>query len=243
MNKKVKNRLISISIILIVIAIVVVVTQLIPPTVSTDNINSKFDDVTIEGLRFTNVNIVGNQLTALIQNTKSTKDSIKTITVKFFDKNNNEIESVDAYIGGKIEANEMKNLDVKTDADLSNIGNITYQINRSSCLVTYAPSFTARVGSSVCRWNYSFSGTYECNGVTGHLISCIFNGTYKCGYPYNSNYSYSNKNLDTNCCNGNYRDGNTLYFNRCGNNFYNNETSGITPASFIPNEISCSCDE
>ena len=129
MDKKIKKTLIGISILMIVIAIGIAITRLVPPTTSTDIINSKFDDTTVNSLRFTNANLVGNQLTAYVQNTTSTEYTLKSITVKFLDSNNNEIESIDAYIGESFNANEIRSLDVKTDTNLNGLTKVSYIVN------------------------------------------------------------------------------------------------------------------
>lgn len=130
MNKTTKIILVTISIIMILVAIGIIVSKSVPPTSSAGSINVDFSDKTVDSLRFTNANLVGNQFTVLVQNTTSAEYNLKSITVKFLDQDNNEIKSIDAYIGSNFNANEIRNLDVKTDADLSNLRSVTYIVNR-----------------------------------------------------------------------------------------------------------------
>lgn len=130
MDKKTKIILTVISIIMIIVAIVIVVTKSVPPTSSTDIINSNYNDTTVDNLRFTNANLVSNELTVYVQNTKSTDYELKTITVTFKDESGNKIFSIDSYIGEKISPNEIRTLDVKTDVDLSSTKTIEYTVNK-----------------------------------------------------------------------------------------------------------------
>ena len=130
MDKKTKIILIIISVIMIIVAIVIVLTKSVPPTSSTDIINSNYDDTTVDNLRFTNANLVSNELTVYVQNTKSIDYELKTITVTFKDEAGNKIFSIDSYIGESISPNEIRNLDVKTDVDLSSTKTIEYTVNK-----------------------------------------------------------------------------------------------------------------
>lgn len=130
MDKKIKITLISLSVVMIVVAAGILLNRSVPPTSSVESINIDISDGTVDNLRFSNANLVGNQLTVLVQNTTSEQYDLKSITVNFIDQDNNILESADSYIGDYLNANEIKNLDVKTDADLSNLKSISYIINR-----------------------------------------------------------------------------------------------------------------
>ena len=130
MDKKTKITLILISIVMIVVAIIIVLTKSVPPTTSAESINVDFSDQTVNSLRFTNANIVDNQLKVYVQNTTVEEYNLNSITVKFLDQDNNELDSVDSYIGESISPNEIRNLDVKTDVDLSSTKTIIYTVNK-----------------------------------------------------------------------------------------------------------------
>ena len=244
MDKKTKKIITIVSVVMIVIAVGIVLSRSVPPTTSTEGINS-FEDTTVDGLRFSNIKMVGNQLTALVQNTLSSKTSIKSITVKFYDKNNNEIDSVDAYMGSKLEANEMKSLDVKTDADLSNLGNISYEVNRSSCTVNYKGGTYKQINGS---GTYYYTGTYACNGVTGNLQSCTVTSVTKVNGWYNINDTpkyYDINGLTPRCFSACTARGDKSLASTLGAScrYWGDFIPYDGTGGALPTTISCSCDE
>jgi len=134
MNKKTKIILISISILAIISAIVIVFTREVPSTASA-SFENEFKDTTVDELRFIDAKLINNELNVMVQNTKANDYELATIDV-VFKSGNNEIDTVKGYIGEKLSPNEVKNLKVKTTADLSNVDNIDYKIV-DSVLITY----------------------------------------------------------------------------------------------------------
>ena len=124
--KKNKNMILAmIGVLLIVLGIIVSI--LMRPSIATDKLDG-FSDITVDGLRFTNANLSNNKLTALVQNTKATTYSLKSITVTFKDEESNVIATINSYIGDTINANEIRVLYVKTDVDLSYATKAEYKI-------------------------------------------------------------------------------------------------------------------
>ena len=124
----IKNKniiLAMIGVLLIVLGIIVAI--LLRPSIATDKLDG-FSDITVDGLRFTNANLSNNKLTALVQNTKATTYSLKSISVTFKDEESNVIATINSYIGDTINANEIRVLYVKTDVDLSYATKAEYKI-------------------------------------------------------------------------------------------------------------------
>lgn len=88
----------------------------------------------VDDLEFTNAfeNYTDNIYTFNVEvtNTKEEEYKLKTIDIVFKDKNNNEIETLNGYIGDSLESKEKKILSVSVDKEIKNIGSISYIINK-----------------------------------------------------------------------------------------------------------------
>lgn len=88
----------------------------------------------VDDLEFTNAfeNYTDNIYTFNVEvtNTKEEEYKLKTIDVVFKDKNNNEIEILNGYIGDSLGSKEKKILSVSVDKEIKDIGTISYKINR-----------------------------------------------------------------------------------------------------------------
>ena len=129
MNKKTKIALIISSIIMIVLALIIVFTREVPNTASVGGVIT-FDDVTKDNLRFSNATLSDNNLTVLVQNTTSSNYNLRYIDVKFLNASGQEIATISGYIGESLSTNEVRNMNIKTDLDLSNTKTVTYTINK-----------------------------------------------------------------------------------------------------------------
>lgn len=97
--------------------------------------DSKYLNVQIvDDLEFTNAfeNYTDNIYTFNVEvtNTKEEEYKLKTIDVVFKDKNNNEIEILNGYIGDSLGSKEKKILSVSVDKEIKDIGTISYKINK-----------------------------------------------------------------------------------------------------------------
>ena len=97
--------------------------------------DSKYLNVQIvDDLEFTNAfeNYTDNIYTFNVEvtNTKEEEYKLKTIDVVFKDKNNNEIEILNGYIGDSLGSKEKKILSVSVDKEIKDIGSISYIINK-----------------------------------------------------------------------------------------------------------------
>ena len=126
MNKKTKIILIAVSIIAIIAAVVIILTREVPSTTSA-SYEVVLDDVTVDNLRFVSGKITNNNLVVQVQNTTSTTYNLNYIDVTFKNGNNN-IITISGYIGESLESNEIRNLNIKTDVDLSNTNNVLYSV-------------------------------------------------------------------------------------------------------------------
>jgi len=127
MSKKNKIILITSSILMVVIALVVVFTREVPTTISTSN-EKELVATTVNNLRFNDIKIVNNQVSALVQNTKSTNLKVALIKIVLKDSSNNIIDELITYIGEDLEPNEIRMLSAKSNKDLSSVNNIEYQV-------------------------------------------------------------------------------------------------------------------
>ena len=88
----------------------------------------------VDDLEFTNAfeNYTDNIYTFNVEvtNTKEEEYKLKTIDVVFKDKNNNEIEILNGYIGDSLGSKEKKILSVSVDKEIKDIGSISYIINK-----------------------------------------------------------------------------------------------------------------
>lgn len=88
----------------------------------------------VDDLEFTNAfeNYTDNIYTFNVEvtNTKEEEYKLKTIDVVFKDKNNNEIEILNGYIGDSLGSKEKKILSVSVDKEIKDIGTISYKINK-----------------------------------------------------------------------------------------------------------------
>lgn len=88
----------------------------------------------VDDLEFTNAfeNYTDNIYTFNVEvtNTKEEEYKLKTIDVVFKDKNNNEIEILNGYIGDSLGSKEKKILSVSLDKEIKDIGTISYKINK-----------------------------------------------------------------------------------------------------------------
>ena len=88
----------------------------------------------VDDLEFTNAfeNYTDNIYTFNVEvtNTKEEEYTLKTIDVVFKDKNNNEIEILNGYIGDSLGSKEKKILSVSVDKEIKDIGSISYIINK-----------------------------------------------------------------------------------------------------------------
>lgn len=88
----------------------------------------------VDDLEFTNAfeNYTDNLYTFNVEvtNTKEEEYKLKTIVVVFKDKNNNEIEILNGYIGDSLGSKEKKILSVSVDKEIKDIGSISYIINK-----------------------------------------------------------------------------------------------------------------
>ena len=87
-------------------------------------------DQEIDNLEFKNAEISGNKLTVEVTNKNATNYLLKTIDVKYIDRDGNEVARPNGYIGNVIGKDETKRLVVSTDVDLSNAYKIEYTINK-----------------------------------------------------------------------------------------------------------------
>ena len=128
MNKKTKIILIIVSVVAIFLALFILLTREVPSTTSAGN-EKIFDDVTVSNLRFNNAKLINNNLVVQVQNTTSTKYNLNYIDVTFKNGNKN-IITISGYIGESLESNEIRNLNIKTDVDLSSTTNVSYSVNK-----------------------------------------------------------------------------------------------------------------
>lgn len=87
-------------------------------------------DQTVDNLKFSDAQFVNNKLTVVVSNTLEDSYRLKTIDVIFQDENYQEITTVKGYIGERLEQNDVKQLVVSTDVDLSLAFHIKYVINK-----------------------------------------------------------------------------------------------------------------
>ena len=87
-------------------------------------------DQVVDNLKFMNTSLENNKLTVVVYNTLEYSYNLKTIDVTFQDENYEEITTIRGYIGNSLEQQDMKQLVVSTDVDLSNAAHIKYTINK-----------------------------------------------------------------------------------------------------------------
>lgn len=87
-------------------------------------------DQVVDNLKFMNTSLENNKLTVVVYNTLEDSYNLKTIDVTFQDENYEEITTIRGYIGNSLEQQDMKQLVVSTDVDLSNAAHIKYTINK-----------------------------------------------------------------------------------------------------------------
>lgn len=96
---------------------------------SLDN-SSLLSNQTVDNLEFLNATLENNKLTVVVHNTLDNNYNLKTIDVTYLDGEGNVITTVNGYIGDKIEKDDMKQLVVNTDVDISQAEQIKYVINK-----------------------------------------------------------------------------------------------------------------
>ena len=128
MEKKNKILLIAASVIMIVIALVIIFTREVPSTNSA-SFDKDFVAKTVGTIRFNDIKIVNNQVTALVQNVGVSDYEFATVNVIVKDASNNTIDELYAYVGETIEPNEIKLLSTKSDRDLSNAKSVDFSFN------------------------------------------------------------------------------------------------------------------
>lgn len=129
MDKKKKNILIIASVVMIVIALVIVFTREVPNTTSS-GYEIELESTTVDNLRFANGKLTNGNLVVQVQNTLGETYSLKTIDVTFKNESNQDIITISGYIGESLETNEIRNLNIKSDVDLSNTKTVSYKINK-----------------------------------------------------------------------------------------------------------------
>jgi len=127
MNKKTKTKLIQSSIVMILLAVLIVIIRGVPPSYSANN-GISFDDTTVNNLRFNNVRLINNQLVGTVQNTTSSTYNLALINVKVKDESGNVLTTLTGYIGESLNADEIRNLNIKTDKNLSNAKTVEYEV-------------------------------------------------------------------------------------------------------------------
>lgn len=127
-----KNKLtLGISVI-VVIAIIIGSIALINFQFSKASIDTSklLENQTVENIEFVNASMTDNKLKIVVHNRNRSIYNLKTIDVVFKDSSNQEIETVNAYIGNSLKEGEYKQLVIDTDADLSTASSIQYRINK-----------------------------------------------------------------------------------------------------------------
>lgn len=90
----------------------------------------KLNDVEIEDLTLSDIKITeDNGITKYEASISSKKEKdLKYIKIVFKDANNNEIVSLIGYVGSKVTGSDVKKIEASTDANLSNIKTIEYEV-------------------------------------------------------------------------------------------------------------------
>ena len=128
LNKNKKFYITSVVVIAVVIVTAILLTS-INFSKATDT-STLLSDQVVDNLKFMNASLDNNKLTVVVYNTLEDSYSLKTIDVTYQDENYEEITTVRGYIGSSLEQQDMKQLVVSTDVDLTNAKHIKYAINK-----------------------------------------------------------------------------------------------------------------
>lgn len=131
-EKNNKKRIISIAI--VSVFIVVLVSLIVNFTFSIDTANEFYGvslkDTEVANITISNVNIKEENGITKYEATISAKEekNINYIKIIFKDEDNNEIISLIGYVGYSLTAHKEKKIEASTDADLSKVKSIEYEI-------------------------------------------------------------------------------------------------------------------
>ena len=130
LNNKENKKFYITSIVVIAVVIVTAILLVSLNFSKATDTSTLLSDQVVDNLKFMNASFENNKLTVVVYNTLEDSYSLKTIDVTFQDENYNEITTVKGYIGSSIDQQDMKQLVVSTDVDLSGATHIKYTINK-----------------------------------------------------------------------------------------------------------------
>ena len=130
LNNK-ENRKFYITSIVVIAVVIITAMLLVSLNFSkAADTSTLLSDQVVDNLKFMNTSLENNKLTVVVYNTLEDSYNLKTIDVTFQDENYEEITTIRGYIGNSLEQQDMKQLVVSTDVDLSNAAHIKYTINK-----------------------------------------------------------------------------------------------------------------